>query len=114
MLYREIMAVCFQIHTKHINTVCGQNVELLNVTPDGMYSYHWGLQGRGTQESARFCNNKNQNLSLTHFISPFLLTFILSEGQAGQAREPSKKGRGLTNIGNQWSDRPPFCSHFKL
>jgi len=31
MLYREIMAVCFQIHTKHINTVCGQNVELLNV-----------------------------------------------------------------------------------
>ena len=25
MLYREIMAVCSQIHTKHINTVCGQN-----------------------------------------------------------------------------------------
>jgi len=31
MLYREIIAVCFEIHTKHINTVCGQNVELLNV-----------------------------------------------------------------------------------
>ena len=31
MLCREIMAVCSQIHTKHINTVCGQNVELLNV-----------------------------------------------------------------------------------
>jgi len=31
MLYWEIMAVCSQIHTKHINTVCGQNVELLNV-----------------------------------------------------------------------------------
>ena len=29
MLYREIMAFCSQIHTKHINTVCGQNVELL-------------------------------------------------------------------------------------
>ena len=28
MLYREIIAVCSQIHTKHINTVCGQNVEL--------------------------------------------------------------------------------------
>jgi hypothetical protein len=25
MLYREIMAVCSQIHTKHINTLCGQN-----------------------------------------------------------------------------------------
>ena len=31
MLCREIIAVCFQIHTKHINTLCGQNVELLNV-----------------------------------------------------------------------------------
>ena len=28
MLYREIMAVCSQIHTKHINTLCRQNVEL--------------------------------------------------------------------------------------
>ena len=31
MLYREIMAVCSEFHTKHINTLCGQNVELLNV-----------------------------------------------------------------------------------
>jgi len=32
MLYREIMAVCSEIHTKHINsTLCVQNVELLNV-----------------------------------------------------------------------------------
>jgi len=31
MLYREIIAVCSQIRTKHINTLCGQNVELLNV-----------------------------------------------------------------------------------
>ena len=32
MLYREIIAVCSAIHTKHINTLCGQNVEFLNVT----------------------------------------------------------------------------------
>jgi hypothetical protein len=31
MLYREIIAVCSQIHTKHINKLRGQNVELLNV-----------------------------------------------------------------------------------
>jgi len=31
MLYREIISVCSQIHTKHINTLCEQNVELLNV-----------------------------------------------------------------------------------
>ena len=27
MLYSEIIAVCSQIHTEHINTLCGQNVE---------------------------------------------------------------------------------------
>ena len=27
MLYSEIIAVCSQIHTKHINTLCGQTVE---------------------------------------------------------------------------------------
>jgi len=31
MLYAEIIAVCSDIQTEHINTVCGQNVELLNV-----------------------------------------------------------------------------------
>jgi len=45
MLYREIIVVCSQIHTKHINTLCGQNVELLNVKPGGTYSYHWALEG---------------------------------------------------------------------
>ena len=31
MLYREIIAVCSLTHTKHINTLCGQNAECLNV-----------------------------------------------------------------------------------
>jgi proteasome assembly chaperone (PAC2) family protein len=31
MLYREIIAVCSEIHTKHITTLCGQNVGLVNV-----------------------------------------------------------------------------------
>ena len=35
------MAVCSEIHTKHINTVCGQNVELYK--PGGVYSDQWGL-----------------------------------------------------------------------
>ena len=31
MLYREIIAVCSQIHTKHMITLCGQKLGLLNV-----------------------------------------------------------------------------------
>ena len=27
MLYREIIAVYTQIHTKHLNTLCGQNLK---------------------------------------------------------------------------------------
>jgi hypothetical protein len=37
------MAVCAEIHTKHINTLSGQNVEFLNVKPGGTYSNHWNL-----------------------------------------------------------------------
>jgi hypothetical protein len=53
MLYREITAVCSEIHTKHINTLCGQNVELMNVKPGGTWSNHWALnenEGKGNPE----------------------------------------------------------------
>jgi hypothetical protein len=29
MLYRKIIAVCSEIHTKHLNELCGQDVEFL-------------------------------------------------------------------------------------
>jgi hypothetical protein len=44
MLYREIIAVYSEIDTKHINTLCGQNVELVNVKSGGIYSNHWTLE----------------------------------------------------------------------
>jgi len=40
MMYREIIAVCSEIHTKHINTLCGQNVEHLSAKHSGTYSKH--------------------------------------------------------------------------
>jgi hypothetical protein len=30
MLFREIISVCCENHTEHINTLCGQNAELLS------------------------------------------------------------------------------------
>jgi hypothetical protein len=35
MLYTETIAVCSQIHTKHINTLCGENVEFVQFKPGG-------------------------------------------------------------------------------
>jgi len=45
MLYREIIAFCSQIHTKHINTLCGQKVELLHVKSGGTCTDHLALVG---------------------------------------------------------------------
>jgi hypothetical protein len=45
ILYREIVAVCSQIHTKHTNTLCGKNTEFLNVADGGTDSDHWALEG---------------------------------------------------------------------
>jgi len=39
-MYRKIIAVCAQSHTKHINILCGQNVELLNVKAGGEWWVH--------------------------------------------------------------------------
>jgi hypothetical protein len=46
MLYREVIAVCSEIHTKHVNRLCGQNVEFVNVKPGGIYSNRWALEGK--------------------------------------------------------------------
>jgi len=41
MLYMEMIAGFSQVHTKHTNTLCGQNVEYLSVKPGGSYSDQW-------------------------------------------------------------------------
>jgi hypothetical protein len=46
MLHSEIIAVFSHIHTKHINTLCGQKVAVFNVEPCGIYSNHQVLYGQ--------------------------------------------------------------------
>ena len=41
MLYREIIAVYSEIHTKYINILYGQNVGFFNIKLGGTYSDHW-------------------------------------------------------------------------
>jgi hypothetical protein len=61
MLCREIIAVCSQIHTKYINTLCGQNVELLNVK----LAVHIVTTGLGGL------------IYVTRYLSPYLAVNIL-------------------------------------
>ena len=53
MLYTEIIAVCSQIHTKHVNTLCGQNVQLLKVKL-AVHIVTTGLQS--VKEQHKKCN----------------------------------------------------------
>jgi hypothetical protein len=41
ILFKEIVAVYIENHTKHINTKCN----LLFVKAGGTYSYHWAIKG---------------------------------------------------------------------
>jgi hypothetical protein len=43
MVYREIIAVCSEIHTKYINIPFGQNVEFVKVTRTGTQSKELAL-----------------------------------------------------------------------
>jgi hypothetical protein len=63
MLYREIIAICSEIHTKPVNTLCGQNVELLNVKlADHMVTRVCSLRQRTS-----YLPNKNQQDALFTF-----------------------------------------------
>jgi hypothetical protein len=60
MLYREIIAVCSEIHTKHINTLCGQNVGFMNVKPSGTYSNQLSKLNIKTQYAPRSKHTSSQ------------------------------------------------------
>ena len=40
MMYRAKVTICSEINTKHMNTLCGQNVKYLNVKPVGASRIH--------------------------------------------------------------------------
>jgi hypothetical protein len=44
MLFKEIIAVYSENHTKHINTLHGQDAVLQIAKVGGTYSYHWVLK----------------------------------------------------------------------
>jgi hypothetical protein len=78
MLYREIIAVCSEIHTKHINTVCGQNVEFFNAKPGGAYSNHLKVKYETllTNEQLQKLYRKHINTLVVQNAALFIVIFI--------------------------------------
>ena len=79
MLYREIIAVCSEIHTKHLNTLCGQNVELLNFQPGATYSKHRALK---SQYLCAVMHRSSPSCELSFYKSVGLVSKILVVGDA--------------------------------
>jgi hypothetical protein len=81
MLYSEIIAVCSQIHTKDINTLCGQNVEFFKFKSGGRYSNHCANRHhiRGSQIvilSASACVQKPNVCVSTYSCATFLFQIL--------------------------------------
>ena len=72
MLYREIIAVCSEIHTNHINTLCGQNSNLVvHIVASGLQS------ANDTNVSPiKQMNSKNQKCKAVHPVCRFVLCLI--------------------------------------
>jgi hypothetical protein len=77
MLYREIIAVCSQVHTKHINTLCGQNVELLNVKPGGKHRHQDVLCQLPNRHSCWLSQLESAECSLADYKRSVDVSFLL-------------------------------------
>ena len=99
MLYRVIIAVCSEIHTKHINTLCGQNVEFLEI-----------------DSCATEINHKTLKASLTTLINYTYFTKFLNKTEAnltvGDSRILSHEIKLVLN--RVWQITRVFCSAFQI
>ena len=44
-MYGKMNSICSEIHTKHINVLCGQNCEFLRSKIGGTFLIHWAING---------------------------------------------------------------------
>jgi hypothetical protein len=72
MLYRETVAVCSEINTKHINTLCGQNVGLLNFKSARNFVLHVPL----LKSVLYFCVQTNKCTSINMFSHIFFCSIM--------------------------------------
>jgi len=69
MLYREIIAICSQNHTKHINRVYGQNVEfeyvklVVHILTTGLQKIHRSFSPYRAVNTIRL-SYKNQSVNV--------------------------------------------------
>ena len=106
MLYRKIIAVCSEIHTKHINTVCGQNVQLLNVKLVVHHVTRFGIRGRQNGSGGRFLSQNFGTLLLISLRS--FIRFSLTRSNLSTICKMIKNNE-FRKYGRKWSWRMSTC-----
>jgi len=80
MLCREIVSICSQIHTKHINTLCQQNIKYLNVTIS-VHIVTTGLYSVKAPTAFRCCSTgqavSNSSLYCAYILYCMYMQFVL-------------------------------------
>jgi len=66
-LHREIIGLCSESHTKHINALCEQKGELLEVKPGGAQSNHKVLKVKYIRLHTTSATDKESTKKLTYF-----------------------------------------------
>lgn len=89
MLNRDSIAACFEIHTKHINPLCGQNVEFLNVKSCDAQNNHWTLMGLGLSQSEQPYGTKYNGIFIIDCRGTFWSRLLFQNFLARQ-RKPTK------------------------
>ena len=98
-LYTEVIAVCSQIHTKQINTLCEQNTEILNVKAGGAYSNHWALQGQRVNTRCVAQNNEKFSLrNIIHIIRRYQNRHITSSFLVAYKKRSGRVGTSVLHI----------------
>jgi hypothetical protein len=112
MLYREIIAVCSQIHTKHINTLCGQNVGFLNVkmvvhiVTTVVYRLNWSVKWGFLSEILFQDRTTDTDLRQRQHVCLFMLIFLCYNSRFHKHMiktiEVSKNSRPVTH--DKWQN----------
>jgi hypothetical protein len=79
-MFQEIIAVYSENHTKPINTLCGQNTELLNIKAGGTYSYHYALKGSNGKVQKKIFGQEKGHSSLEQTLFYILRIFVVFSG----------------------------------
>ena len=93
MLYSEIIAVCSQIHTKHINTLCGQNVECRTYRAVNTLRLSYKNQSANAVQWNNFCWSSNP-----HKAHNFRILFFVLHVQQDLKTEVLLPSRHLTTL----------------